>query len=126
MGELKLRFHQGVTAKVDLDYLQKPAVHRLSIQGDAGNAKLDFHAGELIWTVDGKETKNVVDSDYNRNDMFVAEMKHFLDCVADREATELPLEDGLASLRIVAMARHAAKSRQASDTADATNGSSNS
>jgi len=87
---------------------------------------LDFHAGELIWTVDGEETKNIgVDSDYNRNDLFVAEMKHFLDSVTTQKPTELPLEDGLAALRIVAMARQDAQSRQTGDAKEATNGNSN-
>ena len=118
-AKLKLRFRQGVGAKVDLDYLQRPAVHRLSVQGNSGNAKLDFNAGELVWTVDGEKTISVgVDSDYTRNDMFVAEMKHFLDCVAARKATELPMEDGLEALRIVAAAR---QDGQSGDAAEATN-----
>ena len=63
-AKLKLQFKQGVSAKVDLDYLQRPAVHSLSVQGTNGNAKLDFNAGELVWTVDGEKTRNVgVDSD---------------------------------------------------------------
>jgi len=54
--------------------------------------------------------------------MFVAEMKHFLDCIAAGKPTELPLEDGLESLRIVAAARRDGKSRQSGDAAKATNG----
>ena len=118
-AKLKLRFKQGVSARVDLDYLRRPAVHRLSVQGTNGNVKLDFNAGELVWNVDGEKTRSVgVESDYTRNDMFVAEMKHFLDCVAAGKATELPLEDGLEALRIVAAARH---DGQSCDAAEATN-----
>lgn len=123
-AKLKIRFKQNVSAQVDLDYMQRPAVHRLSVDGSTGHAALDFHAGELIWTSDSEETKHVaVDSGFTRNDMFVSEMEHFLDCVAGRKATELPLEEGLAALRIVAMARQDAQSRQQGDAAKATNGS---
>lgn len=123
-AKLKIRFKQDVSAQVDLDYMQRPAVHRLSIAGSSGHATMDFHAGELIWTLDSEETKHIaVDSDFTRNDMFVSEMKHFLDCVAERKATELPLEDGLAALRIVAMARQDAQSRHTGDVEEATNGS---
>ena len=123
-AKLKLSFKQGASARVDLDYLQRPAVHRLSVQGSSGNARLDFNAGELVWTVDGEKPINVgVDSDYTRNDMFVAEMKHFLDCVAAGTATDLPLEDGLKGLRIVAAARLDGQSRQTGDAAEATDGS---
>ena len=121
-AKLKLRFKRGVSARVDLDYIQRLAVHRLSVQGTNGNAKLDFNAGELVWNVDGaKATRVSVDSDYTRNDMFVAEMKHFLDCVAKRNPTDLPLEDGLEALRIVGKARQDGQSRQTGDAAEATN-----
>ena len=117
-AKLKLHFQRGVTATVHLDYLQRPAVHRLTVSGDDGHATLDFHAGELIWVVNGEEVNRLgVRSDYTRNDMFVAEMKHFLDCVAARTATDLPLEQGLASVRIVAEARQVGKPRQPGDAA---------
>ena len=123
-AKLKLRFKKGVSARIDLDYIQRPAVHSLSVQGTNGNAKLDFNAGELVWTVDGEKARNVgVDSDYTRNDMFVSEMKHFLDCVAKRIPTELSLEEGLEPLRVVAKARQDGQSRQTGDAAEATNGS---
>lgn len=116
-AKLQIRFQQGIHARVHLDYIQRPAVHRLSVQGDRGRATLDFHAGELVWTTDGgKKSRHSADSDYTRNDMFIAEMKHFLDCVAARKATELPLEEGLACLRIVAMARRDAQSRETGDS----------
>jgi len=100
-AKLKLRFKQGASASVDLDYIQRPAVHRLTVQGSSGHAALDFHAGELVWTMDNEEAEHVgVDADFTRNDMFVAEMKHFLDCVAAGKATDLPLEDGIEGLRI--------------------------
>ena len=118
-AKLMLRFKDGVCARIHLDYLQRPAVHRLFIQGTGGHAELDFHAGELIWTTDGKQTKQVsVDSEYTRNDMFVAEMKHFLDSVAAQKATEIPLEDGLECLRIVAKARQAGRSDNAAEADD--------
>lgn len=124
-AKLKLRFKQGVLATVHLDFIQRPPVHRLSIQGERGHVTLDFNAGELIWTDNDQETERLsVDSDYTRNDMFLAEMEHFLECVAARKATDLSLEQGLESLRIVAMARRDAKSRQLGqlgDTAEPTN-----
>lgn len=121
-AKLKLRFKQGASATVHLDFIQRPAVHQLTVQGARGHVTLDFHAGELIWTVNGEETERLgVDSGFTRNDMFLAEMKHFLDCVAERKATDLCLDQGLVALRTVAMARRDAKSRQTGDAAEAIN-----
>lgn len=106
-AKLKLHFKQGVIAKVELDYIQRPAVHRLMVEGSRGSAALDFQAGELVWMVDSQQTKKItVDTGFARNDMFVSEMKHFIDRVVGRKSTELDLEEGLESLRIVARARH--------------------
>ena len=121
-AKLKLSFNRGVAAKVHLDFIQQPAVHRISVQGDLGHATLDFQAGELAWATNGKETERLlVDSDYTRNDMFLSEMEHFIDCVVARKATDLSLEEGLASVRIVAEARCDAKSRKTGDAAEANN-----
>ena len=39
-------------------------------------------------------------ADYQRNQMFMDEAKHFQACVAGREKPAVPLEDGIAVLRL--------------------------
>ena len=82
-AEITLRFAAGAVGQVHLDYVQKPPVHRLCVWGDRGRAHLDFHAGTLVWeSTDGSaETERVPDG-FERNTMFVDEMRHFLDAVA--------------------------------------------
>ena len=119
-AKLELHHKRDVRTRIHLDYMQRPAVHQLSVTGKRGQAKLDFHAGELIWITDGQTPEHVgVASDYTRNDMFVAETKHFIDCIAAKRRTEIPLEDGLAGLRIVAAARNDGQSRNAHDVSAA-------
>ena len=119
-AKLELGHKRGVRTRIHLDYLQKPTVHQLSVTGKRGEAKLDFHTGELIWKVDGQTPEHVdIASDYTRNDMFVAEMKHFIDCIAKKQATEIPLEDGLEGLRIVAAARADGLLRNEKDVSEA-------
>ena len=111
-AEITLTFASGVIAQVHLDYLQRPPVHRLSVWGELGSAALDFQEGILKWQMkesndDVTETK--VPAGFDRNAMFVDEMRHFLDCVATRRSPAIPLHDGIEVLKIALDAKQAAR-----------------
>jgi predicted dehydrogenase len=108
-AEITLGFDSGVIGQVHLDYVQKPAVHRLWVGGERGRASCDFHAGTLLWEgVDGEvETERIPDG-FERNTMFVDEMRHFLEAVAGRQSCRVPLADGIAVLNVALRAKQAA------------------
>lgn len=87
------------------DYAQKPPVRVCEIIGTKGRICWDYFAAELrVIRPDGSvETHSF--RDLQRNHMFLAEMKHFLDCIATGAAPRVTLEDGINSLRI-ALAAH--------------------
>jgi len=109
-AEIDLQFSGGQVAKVHLDYMQKPPVHRLLVSGERGQANLDFHAGTLTWesTDSGAETECVPEG-FERNTMFVDEMKHFLSAVHERRASAIPIEEGIKVLDIALRAKHSAR-----------------
>ena len=37
---------------------------------------------------------------YQRNEMFMTEVRHFIECLAGREAPGVPLDDGIAVLKV--------------------------
>jgi predicted dehydrogenase len=115
-AEITLTFASGVIAQVHLDYLQRPPVHRLFLWGELGTAALDFQEGILKWQMkesnDGV-TETKVPAGFDRNAMFVDEMRHFLDCVATRQSPAIPLHDGIEVLKIALDARHAARGEPA-------------
>ncbi len=109
-ADVSLRFNSGVLAQVHLDFVQKPAVHRLQVTGDAGTALWDNHAGTLHWQApDGSTELERVPADFERNTMFLDEMRHFLDCVRQGRDSDLPLADGMAVLDIALQAKHSAQ-----------------
>ena len=108
-AEITLQFAGGVIGQVHLDYVQKPPVHRLCIWGDRGRANLDFHAGTLVWeSGDGESQLERVPEGFERNTMFVAEMRHFLRCGAERQATNIPLDEGIVVLNMAMKAKQPA------------------
>ncbi len=108
-ADISLTFANGVIAQVHLDYIQRPPVHRLHVWGDQGRAVWDYHAGTLRWeTVEGQFEQENVPSGFERNQMFVEEMQEFLAAIAQRRASAIPLEDGIAVLDIALQAKRAA------------------
>jgi predicted dehydrogenase len=108
-AEILLRFAGGPIAQVHLDYVQKPSVHRLCVWGDRGRAVLDFQAGELCWeATDGTIDIERVPAGFERNTMFLDEMREFLDAVANGRPSSIPLEQGIDVLDIALQVKHAA------------------
>lgn len=109
-AEITLRFASGQIAQVHLDYVQKPPVHKLCVWGDRGRANLDFHAGTLLWeSPDGGAETERVPEGFERNTMFVDEMKHFLEAVHEHRASAIPIEVGIDVLDIALKAKRSAQ-----------------
>ena len=121
-AEITIDFRSGVVGQVHLDYLQRPAVHRLTVWGERGRVEWDYHAGTLRWeTVAATDQKNAsaidanptvtiehVPAGFERNTMFLDEMRHFLTCVESRKTPDIPLADGIAVLELALAAKQSA------------------
>ena len=109
-AEITIEFSGGVIGQVHLDYVQKPPVHTLHVWGDAGRAVLNFHDGTLtLCDTDGRSHVQRVPEGFERNTMFVDEMREFLDACRQRRPAAIPLEDGIAALEIVMHAKQYAR-----------------
>ena len=109
-AEIGLRYVNGVHGSVHLDYIQRPPQHRLEIVGTEGTLRWDqaegalrvYRAGEGDWRVYPPP------AGFERNDMFLAEMRHFLRVIEGQAEPACTFEDGLAALRLCLAARQAA------------------
>lgn len=121
-AEVTLEFESETIGQIHLDYWQRPAVHRLAVWGERGRADLNFHAGTLRWELaDRTEVRRSTEATrfaslsegFDRNVMFVDEMRHFLACVAERQEPAVPLDDGISVLKIALAAKESAAGRRA-------------
>jgi predicted dehydrogenase len=110
-AEIGLRFDQGASGTLHLDYLQQPATHTLEIIGTGGTLRWNnadaslslFKAGANDWQV------FPAPEGFERNRLFMDEMRHFL-ALARRETQPLcTLEDGARALELALAAREAIK-----------------
>ncbi|MEE2687688.1 MAG: Gfo/Idh/MocA family oxidoreductase, partial [Chloroflexota bacterium] len=89
-----------------LNYVQSPPKRTCTIVGTKGRIEWDFHTGRLELHPTESEGTELYDFSYlERNDMFIAELKHFLQCVSDNSDPVVNLRSGYESLRMALAAR---------------------
>jgi predicted dehydrogenase len=105
LGRFPITLHQ--------DYLQRPPVRRLKIVGDGGLAVVDMIRNKLtVCNAEGDTVDQWDGSGFQRNDMYQAQMQHFLECVARKAKPRVGLHDGIQSLKL-ALAAKKSLARQA-------------
>ncbi len=107
-----LRFATGAVGSVELDYVERPPVHTLRILGQRGRIHWDSASGVArLQDREGRVVESFVpDVGFERNSLFVAEMRHFLRCIAGHEPPECTIEDGIRALRVALAVGEAAAS----------------
>ncbi|MCK4963075.1 MAG: hypothetical protein KAS19_11340, partial [Anaerolineales bacterium] len=107
-AEIILTFEKGSLAHVHLDYNQRPASHWLEIIGSQGTIRWNNDDGVTHWWSAnvGCWQEITPPEGFERNDLFIKEMKHFLEVVGGNTTPTCTLEDGVRALEI-ALAAHA-------------------
>ena len=109
-AEVLLRFDEAVTVQVHLDYWTRPTTHRVEITCTDGSIAWDYMSADFrVWDGDaGSWRPEPFPGVDDRNDLFVAEARHFLDVVAGRSEPRCTLADGVEVVRLCAAIERAA------------------
>lgn len=88
------------------DYLQSPPNRQCEVIGDRGRVIMDFHALTVTHYI-RNESNPIVHSfaGFERNQLFLDELSHFMECVRLRQRPLVDLQDGLQSLRMALAAK---------------------
>ena len=95
----------GLPVEVHEDYLQRPGRRALRIVGDNGVIVADLLAPRLTVFNEGMLVEEAMFEGFARNQLFLDEMRHFLDCVTGKAKPVVTLRDGAVSLRMALSAR---------------------
>lgn len=82
------------------DFLQSPSTRRCKIIGTNGIIEVDLLKPSIDIFVNGKEPISKVYDTFNRNDMFIDELKEFMNCVANHTQPKTSLDDGVFCLKM--------------------------
>jgi predicted dehydrogenase len=110
-AEIGLRFESGTLGNLHLDYNQRPTSHRLEIVGMKGTIQWDYVEGSTrVYRVENHVWDTIpTPQGFERNDMFLAQMRHFLEMLKGKVDPLCTLEDGVKVLQIALAARMSQK-----------------
>ena len=111
---------RSLPVHVQQDYLQRPAVRECEVLGDAGKCILDLAGLELVrYGPDGLLADSQHWEGFDRNQLFLDQTRHFLECVETRRRPVVDLADGVWSLRIALAAKESIARRRTVELEDA-------
>jgi predicted dehydrogenase len=118
VAEIGLKFTSGAIGGVHVNYVQRPPVHRLEIVGTSGTLRWDNADGTLHFYRMPAPFGSYSDAPpapveetfflppgFERNDLFLAQARHFLNVVRGEESPVCTLEDGIRAQKLVQAAR---------------------
>jgi predicted dehydrogenase len=109
-AEIGLRYRSDVLGSLHMNFLQRPPAHHLEITGSRGSIRWDNATGETQVFSDGEPPRKYsVAPGFERNTMFVDQMKHFIDAARGEAQPVCTLEDGIEALRVALAALESAK-----------------
>lgn len=110
VAEVILNFRNGVMGHVHLDYLTRPSQHWLEVIGSEGVLRWDNADGAVRHWSNASQSWSSIEAPkgFERNTMFLEEMRHFLQVIEGKAKPVCGFEDGMRALEIVLAAYRSA------------------
>lgn len=109
-ASILIRFESNAIGTINLDYIQRTLSRSCRIVGEEGTITWDLMNQKVSWFLaKDKAWHDFSYAGFQRNDRFLAEMKHFLDCLQGKAQPEVNLESGSLSLKIALAAKESEK-----------------
>jgi predicted dehydrogenase len=109
VAEILIRHESGVLSSVHLNFVQRDYRRSCLVVGSEGTIEWDWQAGSVRRLAPGEEPcRWLLPSDWVVNDMYVSELRHFLECVAERRATANPVGRAIEAMNLALEAKRVA------------------
>jgi predicted dehydrogenase len=111
VAALLCRHESGALSEIHLDYVQRTYERDCQIVGEQGSIFWEFKNEQVRWfeAVSGQWTTFSQPPGWELNQMYVDEMKHFLECVRDRRPSVQPISEAVAVMEVALAAKASAR-----------------
>jgi predicted dehydrogenase len=113
-AEILLRYHSGALGSIHLDYVQQPPRHAFEIIGNCGTIVWENSTGcaRLYRSKENRWLEVNPPAGFERNQLFLDEMAHFINVAKGEETPCCTLDDGITALTLTnAVYRSAAEKK---------------
>jgi predicted dehydrogenase len=109
-AEIGISLANGVIGSVHLDFNRRPFSHQLEIIGTEGTLFWDASRGDLkVYRAGEAAWESFPDPiGFERNEMFLSEMRHFLDVIRNKASPLCSLADGVQVVKVALAAKNSA------------------
>jgi len=104
-----LSFPERRRAELHLDFVQRAYTRTCKVVGEMGTALWDFGVQEVRWYSAEQEVWTSIPYAFEANDMYVAEMLHFLESLGSRTGPMVDLEQSRDVIRVVEAAKRSSE-----------------
>lgn len=104
VAEIGMQLQNGMAGSLHLDYYRRPVCNRLEVTGSEGI--LNWTNDDALVTItaaDGEQKLYPPKEGFERNWLFLDEMRHFIDVAARKAEPSCSLDDGIAAQEMVDM-----------------------
>ncbi len=111
VAALVCRHESGALSEIHLDYVQRTYERDCQIVGEQGSIFWAFKDEAVRWfdAVTGEWTIFSQPAGWELNQMYVEEMRHFLECIREERPTVLPISKAIAVMQIAFAAKASAR-----------------
>ena len=96
---------EGVPVHVHQDLLRRPPRRTYEVIGEEGTIVWDYHGGTVVTARAGEEPDVTSFDGHDRNELYLAELRHFLACIDGRERPVVGVREGAETLRVALAAK---------------------
>ncbi len=108
-----MEFENGAIASLHVDYLKRPPKRFLEITGTAGRIYWNYFGKKIeLIPIEGNSVSAYEPEEFERNTMFISELKHFLKCVEKKEQIFPDLKQGKIVLEMALATKKSLKNKK--------------
>ena len=101
-SDIILKFKNNTSANIHLDFYQNPPKRIIEIVGTLGRLEFDYYSCTLKhFFINTSKFKSFKLRKFDRNDMFINEIKHFFYCIKNKLKAPVPIEESIKSLKLL-------------------------
>lgn len=110
VAAILMRFANGAIGELHVDYVQRDYHRACEVIGENGTIRWSWGEG-IRWypAADGEWRTDHIAESWETNDMYIDEMRHFIECVETGHETICDVREGLAALEIAVAAKRSTK-----------------